>query len=36
MVRRLVIITRAIPEDYGVSRVSAEKDSEVAGDSNRM
>jgi len=36
MVRGPVIITRAIPEGYGVSRVSAEEGSEVAGDGNRM
>ena len=36
MVRGPVIIARAIPEGYGVSRVSAEEGSEVAGDDNRM
>jgi len=31
-----VIITRAIPEGYEVSRVSAKESSEVVGDGNRM
>jgi len=36
MVRGPVIIARAIPEDYGISRVSTEEGSKVIGDGNRI